>query len=108
MTQPADNPAQRREHERVPAALPVRVDERIGVTRDVSASGFFFEFDGAAEVGGDIDCEVELDTPDGKLILKCRGTIVRTVANGAKTGVAIKISDSNISVDDRAQFSSIK
>lgn len=87
-------PQHRRENERVYAEIPVRVSEQIGLTRDVSASGIFFEIDDFNEIGTEISFELELDTPSGKMTLQAVGNIVRTESRGQKTGVAVKIVDS--------------
>lgn len=83
-----------RKEERIVTALPVRLGEIIGLTRDVSAAGIFFEVDAACAVGGDISFALELDTPTGKIMLRCKGNIVRTESRNDKLGVAVKISES--------------
>lgn len=85
--------AQRRE-ERIITALPVKLGEATGLTRDVSAAGIFFEIDAACTVGSDISFALELETPTGKIMLKCKGSIVRTEFHDNKSGVAVKISES--------------
>ncbi|MEO7741665.1 MAG: PilZ domain-containing protein, partial [Usitatibacter sp.] len=60
------------------AALPVIVEGRAaGITRDVSASGVFFETDEKMAEGNAIEFTVEFDSPTGKLVLRCSGQIVR-------------------------------
>lgn len=84
--------------ERVVTTLPVRVQDGVlGLTRDVSATGVFFEIeavDPAYPLGSDISLTVELEAPTGKMLLKCRGSIVRTESRNSKIGIAVKISDS--------------
>jgi hypothetical protein len=89
------NPA-RRQHERVPVEMPVSLAEGTGTTRDVSASGVYFEFDGSMAVGSDISFEIEMTTPQGPMKLKCRGQVVRTEQNGSRMGVAVKMNDSRL------------
>lgn len=101
MTNDQTTPEQRAD-ERIPVAMPLHIGEVTGITRDLSASGVFFEIDAAATIGSSIHCELELKTSTGKFILKCQGTIVRTETHGDRTGVAIKIVDSRISADDTA------
>ena|SRR4030066_2478560 len=84
---------QRRE-ERIVTALPVKLGEAIGLTRDVSAAGIFFEIDAACTVGSDISFGLELETPTGNIMLKCKGSIVRTESRNNRFGVAVKISES--------------
>jgi len=85
---------EKRTEERVCTALPVDLGTAKGTTRDVSASGMFFETDAAYAVGSKISLNVELATPGGKMILKCHGSIVRIEHRGVKVGVAVKISES--------------
>lgn len=78
-------------------ALPVRVGGgTLGVTQDISASGLFFLTDAAQQVGGQLDIEIELDTPAGPMKLKAHGQIVRIELRGDKTGVAVRLAESRL------------
>ena len=79
---------------RVPAALPIYLDEATGLTRDVSASGLYFETNSTLSVGDPVNFRVEFDVPAGKMVLNCRGEIVRTEKHADRTGVAIRIAES--------------
>jgi len=84
-----------RREKRIPAALPVRLaNASKGFTRDISASGIFFETESEYMPGNSIDMTMDFMTPTGKLQFKCQGVIVRVEQSGAKVGVAVKISDS--------------
>lgn len=85
-----------RREERVCTALPVDLGTATGVTRDVSATGIFFETDASYAVGSEISLTVELDTPGGKMMLKAHGNIVRIERRDAKVGVAVKIIESTM------------
>lgn len=85
-----------RKEERVPAKLPVDLGGATGITRDVSASGIFFETDASYAVGGSISFAVEFDTPGGKMMLKCEGDIVRIEPRGKRVGIAVKIVESKM------------
>lgn len=85
---------QRRKEERIVTALPVKLDEAMGLTRDVSAAGIYFEIDAACAVGSSISFAIELGSPTGKIMLKCKGNIVRTEPRDNQLGVAVKISES--------------
>lgn len=86
---------QRRE-ERVSAVLPVDLGTATGITSDVSASGIFFETDASYAFGSAMDLAVEFETPGGKMMLKCHGTIIRVEPRGKRVGVAVKITESTI------------
>ena len=87
---------EKRKDERIFTALPVDLGNATGVTRDVSASGVFFEIDSSYRLGSAIEFAVEMDTPGGKMLLKCEGEIVRVEPRGARVGVAVKITESAI------------
>lgn len=85
----------KRREERVSAALPVILNDAIGTTCDVSASGMFFETGASLAAGEPIDFTVEFDAPGGKRMLKCRGQIIRTEKRAEdRIGVAIRIIES--------------
>ena len=70
---------------------PVRLGQATGVTRNVSASGVFFETDVPYAVGSEISFSIELIGPRGdKLVLNCRGEIVRVEVDGDKVGLAVR------------------
>lgn len=78
----------------MPASLPIYLDEATGLTRDVSVSGMFFETNASFSVGEPINFRVEFDAPAGKMMLNCRGEIVRTEKQADRIGVAIRIAES--------------
>ncbi|MDO9267526.1 MAG: PilZ domain-containing protein [Methylobacter sp.] len=94
MKNPYKTPQQQRKNERVSIALPVKVFDQTGISRNASAGGILFELNHFNEVGSKISFELELNTPNGKMKLKCTGDIVRTEAKGPKTAIAVKITDS--------------
>ena len=89
-------PEKRRE-KRVAASLPVILARASGLTRDVSASGVFFETDTQFAQGSRIDITVKLTSPAGRMRLECQGEIVRVEQHGTRMGVAVKITDSVLS-----------
>jgi hypothetical protein len=86
----------RSREERGLPALPVSLDRGTGFTRDVSASGVFFEIDANYSPGSEISFVIELHGPAGKMILECRGRIVRVEDRGGKIGVAVEIIESRL------------
>ena len=86
----------KREEERVPAARPVKLERGTGITRDVSASGVFFETDVELAAGSEISFAIELDGPGGKMMFNCQGQIVRVEHRSGKVGVAAKIVTSTL------------
>lgn len=82
--------------ERVDVALPVRLADRIGLTRNVSVSGIYFEMDAAAEAGSEVSFDIDMETPLGRMTLRCSGQVVRTEAKGSRTGIAVQIVESQL------------
>jgi PilZ domain-containing protein len=71
-------------------ALPLRLrDGSHAVTRDISASGLYFEMEGDHDVDGLLDFEMEL--PDLRMKFTAVGQIVRVEHRFGVTGVAVKL-----------------
>jgi len=81
---------------RVQSCLPVSVNGITGVTRDISATGVFFEIDEKYSAGSKIQFELQLDTPGGPLRLVCNGEVVRVVTKDGRSGVAARIISQSI------------
>jgi hypothetical protein len=72
-------------------ALPLQLENGCqGMTRDISASGLFFETDREQRVGSLIDFEIEFDWLSGLMKFKAQCEIVRIEPRGDKTGGALK------------------
>ena len=82
--------------ERVRTARQVHLDHGTGITRDVSASGVFFETDVNHAAGSEINFSIEFDGPTGKMMLRCQGQIVRVEHRDGKVEVAAKIIESRL------------
>jgi len=63
------------------------------MTRDVSASGIFFETETDYHIGSKISVALDLDTPWGKVMLRGRGKIVRVESHNRRVGVAVQFVD---------------
>jgi hypothetical protein len=82
---------QRKGAARISSNLVVIENGKKGVTRDISATGVFFEIDAKHEAGSAIKFHIELDTPGGKLMLVCEGEVIRVEDLSGKVGIAAKI-----------------
>jgi len=85
-----------RKEERVSTALPVDLGNATGITRNVSASGIFFETDAPYALDSTISFAVELDMPAGKMLLRCHGDIVRIEPRVERVGIAVNITESTL------------
>jgi len=84
---------------REPLRLSLQLDDGVSaVTRDISASGLFFETDSQQRVGGLIDFEIDLVSPAGPIKFKAQGQIVRIESKAGKTGVGVKLLTSRLEV----------
>jgi len=92
------NPAspERRREERVSTELHMDLGGAIAVTQNISPSGMYFENDVPYAVGSEVKFSVDLDTPEGKRVLKCRGEVVRLKPQSGRIGMAVKIVESTI------------
>lgn len=64
----------------------------MGHTRNISASGVFFETNLSFEEGSVINFAIELEGTQGNnIILNCRGMVLRVEQHIEKVGVAAKI-----------------
>jgi hypothetical protein len=76
--------------------LPIDIGGRsVGLTRDLSAGGVYFESDTEYAVGSEIRFALEFASPGGRLLLRCVGEVVR-IARGERIGVAVRISESRL------------
>lgn len=95
--------ANRRHAPRHPMALPVDVaGTGPGLTRDVSASGVYFECGGGLEAGSPIQFDVTLDHAERgeRYRLRCSGAVVRVEEKGGRVGVAATIASFRLDVVD--------
>ena len=70
-----------------------------GTTRDLSATGVYFETDLKLHQGSMIRFTIDFDNPmgGGKTQLECRGYVVRAEARtGGKVGIAVKLDEQHL------------
>lgn len=87
---------ERRRDQRVRRELRVDLGAIFGTTRNVSASGMFFETDVPMAIGCEVSFQVVLETPEGGRLLRCRGEVVRVRPEAGRMGMAVKILESTI------------
>ena len=85
---------ERRKNTRIPIAEPVYLENATGFTHNVSASGVFFWISGGSyKAGNQINFSLELSRPEGKVMVRCRGVIVRVEQYETRVGVAVKFTE---------------
>ena len=78
-------------------AVPLQIGGRQqGMTRDISATGLYFEIDQAQQLGALLDLQIDLEAADTPLRLVAQGRIVRIEHKGGRTGVAVRLLDARL------------
>ena len=86
-----------RSEDRVSMAVPVSLlDGGSGTTRDLSASGIYFETDREPGFASPLDFSVEFASGAGGMTLRCRGQVIRVERLGNRIGVAARILESRL------------
>jgi len=92
---------ERRVNPRERLALALRLaDGARAVTRDISATGLYFELPGAHVLRGPVDFELQL--PEVSMRFTSSGEIVRVELKDGRTGVAVRLIDPRLETLDPA------
>jgi hypothetical protein len=93
----SEMPVERRRMPRYPLSVAVETEQGKGVTRDVSASGIYFETAELYTAGAPIRFTLVFEHSNpAPLRLSCAGEVRRVDANGASFGVAATINAQSI------------
>jgi len=85
---------------RVQSRLPVLLDGKSGVTKDISSTGILFEFDDDYATGSHIQFELEMNTPGGPITILCSGEVVRVNKDSGRSSIAAKIISQTMLVNE--------
>lgn len=78
-------------------AVPVRLaDGATGTTRNLSASGLFFETGRARRVGSLVELSIDLGIGGRPLVLKGRGQVLRVEPLDGSSGLAVRLLESRL------------
>ena len=89
----------KRAEDRINMALTFTMENGVvGLTRDVSASGIYFETDAKQAPGSTIKFILRFSTPSGEMALRCQGEIVRIEPLGKRVGIAAKLVETKMEV----------
>ncbi len=88
-----DKQCDKRTANRFRLSLPLEAEGKIGTTRDVSASGVYFETDEPFTAGSELRLSMDLVhvLPEGPVHLVCKGRIVRVEPKDGRLGIAVTI-----------------
>lgn len=81
---------------RLDVALPLRLASGIALTHSGSVESIYFEIDTAAETGSAITFDIDLETPLGRMTLRCTGLVVGSGRRSSRTGIAVHILESRL------------
>jgi hypothetical protein len=96
----------RRGTDRFATELPVMIDGVQGLTRNISATGIYFEAEVAPARGSRVSFTVEVMVRGERLKLVCEGEVVRVEQNDGVLGIAAKLENSFFS--DAAEVINVK
>ena len=97
MSELSEVKGERRRSTRYPANLVVEMEDRKGVTRNVSASGVYIEMRERPVIGEPVLFTLVLEHATPRpLRLACVGNVVRVEPNGQRYGVALAITSHEI------------
>jgi hypothetical protein len=80
--------------DRFDTELPVDMSGAKGLTRNISATGVYFETQGSQEPGSRVNFTVEVTVRGEVLKLVCEGEVVRVDRKNGVTGIAAKLGKS--------------
>ncbi len=77
----------------MPVAGTVTTDKGVGVARDVSTTGVFFEADEPYALGESVSLSLVIERPYAAVPIRLNGTgrVVRVEPRGGKTGIAVAL-----------------
>ena len=84
----------RRVADRVATELPIDLNGTAGLTRNISATGIYFEAQVNQEPGSVIQFFVDVEVQGEKFKMVCKGEVVRVEQKDGVMGVAVKLSNS--------------
>lgn len=104
---PANDPAPvratRRAADRLSYALPMAVDGAPGLTRNVSATGVYFETTVDKPPGSKVRFIVEVTVKGEALKMVCSGEVMRVEHKVSTVGIAVKLSSSFFTDTDSSE-----
>ncbi|HEY8907169.1 MAG TPA: PilZ domain-containing protein [Rhodoferax sp.] len=92
-----------RSSERFSSELPVEIGGALGLTRNVSATGVYFETTVDQTPGSKVTFVVEVLVKGERLKMVCAGDVVRVEQKLGTVGIAVKLSSSFFTDTDSAE-----
>jgi hypothetical protein len=80
--------------DRFDSLLPIELNGKQGLTKNISATGVFFETQTDQVPGSTVQFVVEVDVQGQKLKMVCKGEVVRVDHKDGVMGIAVKLAHS--------------
>ncbi len=80
--------------DRFDSQLPIELDGKQGLTRNISATGIYFESQADQAPGSMVQFVVEVEVQGQKLKMVCKGEVVRVDHKDSTVGIAVKLAHS--------------
>jgi len=97
-----------RSAERLRSELPIEFNGVRGLTKNISATGVYFETTVNQEPGSKVNFSVEVTINGEKITMVCSGEVVRVDHNNEKVGIAVKLAHSfftdTVGSEDRSEL----
>lgn len=88
---------QRRKEERADNKLAVTLDGGSGVSRNLSASGIYFETEVPLRAGASVSFSMDLTNPEGEPVrMFCAGWVIRTEEIDGRIGAGVRIDEFHV------------
>lgn len=81
----------KRSAERLLSELPIEINGDRGTTKNISATGVYFETTASQEPGSKVNFSVEVTINGEKIKMVCSGDVVRVDRNNDKVGIAVRL-----------------
>lgn len=87
-----NKPTHERTAERFPVEAPISGESGRGVTRNISATGVYFETNQAPALGQEVHLAIQLTLGGERTLCDCEGQVMRVEAKaGGRFGVAVRL-----------------
>lgn len=91
-----------RKYERFEITMPMRLGSRIGLIKNISESGIYFEIKHKIDIMNTVNFDIEMSASVGPMNLKCQGMVVRMDRKADRTGIAVYLLDSKFELIDQS------
>ncbi len=81
----------KRSAERLTSELPIEINGALGTTKNISATGIYFETTTPQKPGSKVNFAVEVVINGKTIKMVCSGSVIRIDRNNGKVGIAVRL-----------------